>query len=117
MLDLRPAAITLARTATSVRDDQLEEPTPCDVPVVTLLVHVLGLSAAFRESGRKTRGPLTSAPPQLVGAELAPDWREQLTALLDELVAAWREPGAWDGTTRIAGLELPAVEVGFVAND
>ena len=117
MLDLQPAATTLARTATSVRDDQLDGPTPCDVSVGTLLVHVLGLTAAFRESGRKNRGPLTSAPPQLAGADLAPDWREQLTVLLDDLVTAWRAPGAWDGTTQIAGMEMPAVEVGFVAND
>jgi uncharacterized protein (TIGR03086 family) len=117
VLDLQPAALTLARTATSVRDDQLDEPTPCDVPVATLLVHVLGLSAAFRESGRKARGPLTANPPRLVGAELAPDWREQLRVLLDELVTTWQRPGAWDGTTQIAGLEMPAVEVGFVAND
>jgi len=117
MLDLEPATAALVGIVEAVDDDQLDLPTPSDVPVVVLLVHVLGLSVAFREAGRKIRGPATAAAPTLATAELPGDWRQQLPVLLDDLVRAWRDPDAWEGTTRIAGTDMPASQVGIVVNN
>jgi uncharacterized protein (TIGR03086 family) len=117
MLDLEPATVTLRRTVDAIGDDQLDLPTPDDLPVAALLVHVLGLSVAFREAGRKIRGPATGTPPSLGSVELPADWRQQLPVLLDDLVQAWREADAWEGTTRIAGTDMPAADVGIVANN
>jgi uncharacterized protein (TIGR03086 family) len=117
MLDLEPATTTLGRTVDAIGDDQLDRPTPCDVPVAALLVHVLGLTVAFRQSARKIRAPETDTPPSLGAVDLPADWRQQLPVLLDDLVAAWREPGAWEGMTRIAGMDLPADQVGIVVNN
>ena len=36
---------------------------------------------------------------------------------LETLAMAWREPGAWVGQTRIAGLDSPAEMVGLTAAD
>ena len=117
MLDLEPATVVLGRTVDAIGDDQLERPTPCDVPVAALLVHVLGLTVAFRESAREVRAPATGTPPSLGATGLPADWRQQLPVLLDDLVRAWREPDAWEGTTRIAGMDLSADEVGMVVNN
>ena len=117
MLDLEPATRTLQRTADGITDDRLGAPTPCDVAVEKVLAHVLGLSVAFREAARKVSGPFTDAPPSLADGELPPDWRAQLPVVLDELVRAWREPEAWEGTTRAGGLEMPAEVAGVVATN
>jgi uncharacterized protein (TIGR03086 family) len=117
MLDLEPAATTLGSTVEAIGDDQLDLPTPCDVPVAALLVHVLGLSAAFRASAQKAFGPLTDTAPDLAPTALPSDWRQQLPVLLDDLVSAWREPDAWEGMTRIAGLDMPGPQVAVVVNN
>lgn len=117
MLDLEPATKVVERTAEGIGDDQLGLPTPCDVSVDKLLAHVLGLTVAFREAGRKIRSPYTETAPSLSDGVLPPDWRSQLPVLLDDLVRAWREPGAWDGTTHVAGSDLPGQVCGIVVNN
>ena len=117
MLDLEPATTTLRDVVDAIDDDQLGATTPCDVPVSALLLHVLGLTAAFREAGRKVRSPMTESAPSLGEGALPPDWRRQLPVLLDDLVQTWREPDAWDGMTRIAGSDLPGQVCGIVVNN
>ena len=116
-LDLEPATRALAHVAGGIGDDQLDGPTPCDVTVTKVLAHVVGLSVAFREAARKVRDATTDTPPSLADGELPADWRRRLPVLLDELAGAWREPGAWEGSTRIAGLDLPAAQTGVVVNN
>jgi uncharacterized protein (TIGR03086 family) len=114
-LDLAPQAAEVARLAAGVRDDQLDGPTPCpDMSVATLLDHLVGLTLAFRLAAEKV--PQTS-PPTASADQLPADWRERLPAQLDDLVAAWREPAAWQGTTVAGGVEAPAPVMATVALD
>ena len=63
-LDLDAPAADMARIAAAIRDDQLDDPTPCpDIDVRGMLAHVLGLSVGFRDGARKVKGPTTSTPP------------------------------------------------------
>src|SRR5918998_681743 len=110
--DFAPQTAEVARIVASVRDDQLGRPTPCpDMDVAALLDHLVGLTYAFRAAAEKaegTGGPVPDA------ANLAPDWRTRLPAQLAALAAAWRAPAAWDGMTTIAGMSMPAADVGLV---
>ena len=111
--DLAPQAAEVARLVTEVRADQLEEPTPCaDTSVAALLDHLHGLSVGMRMAAEKTSG---DAAPRASAADLPADWRVRIPRELDALVAAWREPAAWEGTTRAGGVELPAAVMGVVA--
>jgi uncharacterized protein (TIGR03086 family) len=51
------------------------------------------------------------------GAALSDDWRTSIPPRLDELAAAWSAPGAWEGTTVAAGVDLPAAMAGMFALD
>jgi uncharacterized protein (TIGR03086 family) len=116
MIDLEPAARRIARLADGVTDDQLSAPTPCPAYAVrNLLGHLVGLTAAFRDAGRKDLGPNTSTDPSSAVPDIGPDWREQLRKNLDELVEAWRKPEAWEGMTQAGGFTFPAAQAGRIA--
>jgi uncharacterized protein (TIGR03086 family) len=117
-LDLGPQTRVIARLALAVRDDQLAAPTPCpDLAVRHLLGHLLGLSVAFRDAGRKDLGVTTDTSPDSAGPDIGPGWREELPKVLDELAEAWRAPGARSGMTRAGGLDLPGEVAAAVAVD
>ena len=110
--DLGAQTAEVARIASGVRDDQLGRPTPCpDMDVAALLDHLVGLTLAFRRAAEKGEG---TGGAEADAAHLATDWRTRLPQQLEALAAAWREPGAWEGTTTIAGMSMPAAEVGLV---
>lgn len=112
-LDLGPATAELARLAAAIREDQLTAPTPCpELSVAGLLDHALGFTVAFRMAARKET--LEQAP-QASATALPSDWRARLSAQLDDLAAAWREPSAWEGTATVAGVTLPGSAMGHVA--
>jgi uncharacterized protein (TIGR03086 family) len=112
--DLEPAARRLAALLDGVPDSALDAPTPCaDTSVAALLDHLMGLAEGLRASARKEP---TDAP-QPSAQHLDPQWRAILPRRLDALVAAWREPGAGEGTTTAGGLEFPAAEVALVTLD
>ncbi|MGH3359803.1 MAG: TIGR03086 family metal-binding protein [Nocardioidaceae bacterium] len=116
MLDLEPAARQVASVARGVRDDQLDNPTPCtEIAVAGLIDHLLGLSIAFRDAAKKVGD---TAPPQVAAPrDLDPDWRTSLPERLDELVRAWQDPAAWEGMTEAGGVALPADVAAQVAID
>ena len=115
-LDLDAPAADMARIAAEIRDDQLDDPTPCpDIDVRGMLAHVLGLSVGFRDAARKLEGPTTSTPPG--PAKLPHDWRAQLPHRLSELVAAWREPSAWEGEATVGGVTSPAAQTAAFGNN
>ncbi|QKW05809.1 TIGR03086 family protein [Streptomyces sp. NA04227] len=117
-LDLGPQTQEVLRLAGAVREDQLDAPTPCpDYAVRHLLGHILGLTEAFREAGRKNLGPLTGTDPGSSKPDIGPDWRTQLPGLLDSLAETWREPAAWEGMTQAGGMDLPGQVAGLVAAD
>ncbi|MEU6083594.1 TIGR03086 family metal-binding protein [Streptomyces sp. NPDC047108] len=117
VLDLEPPARSVARLLDRITDDQLSGPTPCpDYSVRDLLGHLVHLTAAFRDAGTKTRSAATGTDPGSVPPPgLDGDWRTRLREQLDELVTAWRNPGAWEGMTEAGGFTFPASEAGKVA--
>jgi uncharacterized protein (TIGR03086 family) len=117
-VDLTHPAEQLATLVRGVRDDQLDDPTPCERLTVTMLVaHVAGLATAFTDAATKAADPATSTPPDPTSAVLPPDWRESIPAQLRALVAAWATPQAWEGEATAGGVTMPATDMGFVVNN
>jgi uncharacterized protein (TIGR03086 family) len=113
--DMGPAADEVARVVASIRDDQLDAPTPCDgMPVAGLLDHLVGLTYAFRASAQKApvAGQASASPDALV-----PDWRTRLPEQLSAMAEAWRSPTAWEGTAEAGGVTMPAPAMAAVALD
>ena len=118
MVDFAPQARLVAGIAEGVTDEQLSAPTPCpEYAVRNLLGHLVGLTGAFRDAGRKDLGPHLDQDPGSVVPDIGPEWRAALPKLLDELVEAWRDPAAWEGMTRAGGIDLPGAVAGAVALD
>ncbi|MGK5696087.1 TIGR03086 family metal-binding protein [Streptomyces sp. URMC 128] len=117
-LDLGPQTAVLARLAEGVTDEHLAAPTPCPEYAVRHLVgHLVGLTVAFRDAGRKDLGVTTDTSPGSALPDLGPGWREELPKVLAELAEAWRDPAAWTGMTRAGGVDLPGEIAGLVATD
>jgi uncharacterized protein (TIGR03086 family) len=115
MHDLHPATRQLATLVERVDDSQLDAPTPCPgYTVGDLLDHIGRLAVAFTEAARKEDGTNASPPPEGSHANLAEDWRTRIPRDLATLGDAWGGYGAWEGTTKIAGTEMPASVVGSV---
>ncbi|MFD3379411.1 MULTISPECIES: TIGR03086 family metal-binding protein [unclassified Streptomyces] len=117
-LDLGPQALIVARLAEEVGEEQLDAVTPCpEYAVRHLLGHLTGLSAAFRDAGRKDLGATTDTDPTSQLPDVTPGWRAELPKVLGELAEAWRDPAAWTGETRAGGVDLPGEVAGIVAAD
>ena len=117
-IDLGPVARQLAGLVASVSDAQHEAPTPCpQYQVADLLEHIGTMAQAFTAAARKQPGPLTEQQPAGDAARLPADWRSRIPADLAALAEAWSGPGAWDGDTRIAGMDSPAAMVGVTVAD
>lgn len=117
-LDLGPQALVVARLAEEVGEEQLDAVTPCpEYAVRHLLGHLTGLSAAFRDAGRKDLGATTDTDPTSRLPDVTPGWRAELPKVLGELAEAWRDPAAWTGETRAGGVDLPGEVAGVVAAD
>jgi uncharacterized protein (TIGR03086 family) len=121
-LDLRPPADEIGRLISGITDEQLSDPTPCEATSVgELLDHLMRLTVAFREAA-SNRGvaPVvgtSSPPPRLSRDNLPDDWRTVLTGRLSDLTRAWCDPSAWDGMTRVGGIDMPGRRAGLVALD
>ncbi len=115
MIDLEPPVRELTRIVGGVTDDQLAGRTPCEGTSVSgLLAHIEQLSVAFRDAADKAGSPIQDGPaPPL--PELDGNWRELIPARLAALAAAWREPDAWEGTTKVGGMVLPGAAAGQIA--
>jgi uncharacterized protein (TIGR03086 family) len=117
-IDLGPAAQQLAQLVSNVTDGQHTAPTPCpQYQVADLVEHIGTMARAFAAAGRKDRGPLTNQQPAGDAAQLPADWRTRIPADLATLAQAWSGPGAWEGMTRIAGMDSPADMVGATLAD
>jgi uncharacterized protein (TIGR03086 family) len=119
LVDLGPSGERLLAVAAHVDDAQLDAPTPCAGRTVGQLVqHLVGLTQAFRAAADKDLGPLTDTNPDGDGwPDLEPGWREALAEQVPAMVAAWRDPEAWEGMTRAGGVDLPGQVGGLVALD
>jgi uncharacterized protein (TIGR03086 family) len=117
VLDLEPAAREIVRLLDDVTDEQLAAPTPStDTSVAALLDHLAGLALAFTWAARKTV-PAGGSAPSADAADLDPEWRTVIPRRLGDLVEAWRDPAAWEGTTEAGGVTMPASQIGVVALD
>lgn len=115
MIDMTTACRRTAALLGAIRDDQLDAATPCErFPLADVVAHVGLLGLAFAAAARKDLGELTDAPPE-GGFVLDDDWRDSYPENLAELAAAWREPAAWEGMTRIAGMDMPGETVAMIA--
>ncbi|QXE34059.1 TIGR03086 family protein [Streptomyces sp. GMY02] len=116
LFDLGPACRRVAGLVDGIRDEHLTGPTPCPAYTVReMLGHLVGLTVAFRDAARKELGPTTDTAPGAALPVLVDNWRELLPGQLDELAAAWRAPEAWQGATRVGGVDLPGAVTAAVA--
>ncbi|WP_218717305.1 TIGR03086 family metal-binding protein [Nocardia sp. MH4] len=109
------AAEPLSKLLRTLTPDQLTAPTPCaEFDVRALLNHLLFWGPSLVGAASKA----AVAPPAAAETEVdltADDWSTALETQLGELAAAWRDPAAWQGTTRLGGpTELPASLVGGI---
>ncbi|HEU5483572.1 MAG TPA: TIGR03086 family metal-binding protein [Microlunatus sp.] len=117
-LDLTHPAEQLSSMVAGVTDDQLDLPTPSDIPVRALLAHVAGLALAFTDAAAKVVGPTTTTPPGSDGDPGLPDdWRTLIPRRLTALAAAWQDPAAWEGETTAGGVTMPATDMAYVVNN
>ncbi|GAA3701171.1 TIGR03086 family metal-binding protein [Nonomuraea antimicrobica] len=117
-IDLESAAREVVRLLDGVTEDRMDDPTPCaGTSVAGLLDHVMGLTLAFTWAARKSVPDGDGPRPGIGTARLDPHWRALLPRRLDDLVAAWRDPAAWEGTTEAGGVRLPAEQMAVVALD
>jgi len=101
-----------------VSGDQLGAPTPCSgTPVAALLDHLMSLSSAFTAAAPKRPADANGGAGEPSADHLDPLWRKVLPRCLHELVEAWRDSHAWEGTTEPGGVTMPAVEMGVVVLD
>ncbi len=119
MIDLRPATDRMTDLIAGVEDDQLALPTPCGPATVGDLLDHLGMFASnFVKVARKELDEATSRPPAAFdGRNLEVGWRDRLSADLHALSQAWSIEQAWQGSTWVAGMHMPADVVGVVALD
>jgi uncharacterized protein (TIGR03086 family) len=119
MIDLEPAARTLADLVRGIRDEQLSLPTPCtEATLGDLLDHVDTLSVAFTAAATKVPPEGGGGqPPRPDASRLGDDWRERIPQRLAGLASVWRDPQAWTGMTKAGGLDLPGELAGVIALD
>ena len=118
VLDIEPATTRLGELVRGVPDGMLGAATPCDCSVGELLDHIQSFATAFRAAAEKARDPSTANPaPRPDAGRLGSDWSRRIPELLSRLAEAWGEQSAWEGTTRIGGLEMPGEAAGIVALD
>jgi uncharacterized protein (TIGR03086 family) len=115
MIDMSSACARTTDVLAAVTDHQLDDRTPCErLSLRELVAHVGGLGIAFAAAARKDLGELTSSSPGEGGYELAEEWRTQYPDNLANLAKAWRDPAAWQGMTRVGGVDLPGDVCGMV---
>ena len=104
--DLASAAERMAGLVRGVAEEQLDAPTPCaEYSVAALLDHISTLAVGLAGAARKEGG---APPPPGDATNLDPSWRITVPAQVEALAAAWREPGALEGTLAVGGIEMPA---------
>lgn len=117
LIDFSGSTQQMSALVTGTTVAQLASPTPSGLTVAQLLGHVHDLAVAFHDAAAKAGTPMASSAPNPAASELPGDWRSSIPARLDDLALAWRDPSAWEGTTRAGGLEMPGAAAAAVALD
>jgi uncharacterized protein (TIGR03086 family) len=101
------AAAEMKDISGAVRSDQLGCATPCrEYDVRALLNHLMFWAPVLTRAGRKQSVLSGRDAGELDFTE--GDWQTSYAAQLDDLAAAWGAAGAWEGTTRMTGPDIPA---------
>jgi uncharacterized protein (TIGR03086 family) len=116
-LNLEPATEQLSEIVRHVPDSMLGATTPSDVPVGELLDHIQVFATAFTAAAKKDLDGPVGAPPPPDASNLGPGWRESIPRALDRLASAWSDADAWEGMTRVGGMDMPGEAAGVVALD
>jgi uncharacterized protein (TIGR03086 family) len=115
MLDLTPATEMVTRVVADIGDDQLGDPAPGGgATVADLLDHLDGLCLAFTAAAAKDLAAGSQAP-SADGSRVGPDWRVRISGRLAQLASAWQDETAWEGMTRVGGVDLPGEVAAHVA--
>ncbi|HET9142423.1 TIGR03086 family metal-binding protein [Actinophytocola sp.] len=114
-MDLQPlmeqAAEANLAVVRNVKADQLALPTPCrDWDVRTLANHLVFWSALRSEVAARKLDPPSGEESDV--DHITDDWVRVYERQLTGAVAAWAEPGAWEGVTGMAGGQMPAPTIG-----
>ena len=106
------AAESAKSVVASVEPSQFNDPTPCsDFNVKQLANHMAGLLMGAETAARKQPRVAPPEPaPDIVGEHPGPIYAE----LADKAVAAWSEPGAFDGNVEFGPGEMPAQMAGAI---
>ncbi|MFL6145493.1 MAG: TIGR03086 family metal-binding protein [Labedaea sp.] len=108
---LEKAARGAVEIARNVKADQLALPTPChDWDVRTLANHLVFWTAFRSEVAARKQTPPSGGENDI--DYVTEDWAAVFERQLSKAVAAWAEPGAWDGETGLAGGSSPAPVIG-----
>ncbi|MFJ9581742.1 TIGR03086 family metal-binding protein [Streptomyces sp. NPDC101191] len=100
---LANAAVRAVPLVRDTADDDLGAPTPCaDYDVRGLLNHLTHVIVNFQLLAAKQPSDFSGRPDYLAD----PDWRARFEKETAQLVAAWAEPGADEGTT--GAMDMPA---------
>jgi uncharacterized protein (TIGR03086 family) len=108
VIDLNPACQRMAEVLARVTDDQLTGPSPCaEYTVADLVDHVDQVARGFAATAL---GQLPDVDANDTDSQEAAHsragWRDDVAQHVRALGKAWDEPGAWEGSTHVAGLEL-----------
>ena len=115
MIDLTQACRRASDVLANVHDEQLSAPTPCvGLQLRDVVAHVGVLALAFTAAARKEFGQYTDSAPGVGGDQLNDDWRTHYPARLAGLAEAWQSAAAWEGMTRVGGIDLPGAVTGSV---
>ncbi|WP_371668479.1 TIGR03086 family metal-binding protein [Streptomyces sp. NBC_00289] len=107
---LTECAAEAARVARGVTAAQLGDPTHCPDWDVRALVNHWVLYTSHGLEHRALRRQLSE---ELTARDFTadPDWAEAYAAQLDRAVAAWADPGAWEGEVDLGMASMPAAEL------
>ncbi|WP_425828264.1 TIGR03086 family metal-binding protein [Streptomyces fractus] len=107
---LAESADEATRVAAGVKRDRLDAASGCgDWDVRTLVNHWV----AYTWHGMRHRALRTQLPEELTARDFTADadWATTCAADLDQGIAAWSEPAAWEGEIDLGFAKQPAAEV------
>lgn len=106
------AADAAVAVALGVTPDQYALPTPCqDWDVRGLVNHLTHWSAVISESRARKERP-ADEPAEDTDYTEGRDWPAFFAERVERAVAAWGEPGAWDGEITLVSSPMPAQTIG-----
>lgn len=109
------AAAPLRSLVGTITPDDLARPTPCaEYDIAGLVNHLLYWSPGLAAAGRRAPAP-PLAPAEADTLPLGTGFADTLRDRIDDMVAAWSEPRAWQGDAEFAGAVLPAPLLGGMA--